>query len=68
MLIEDYSWVLKVLESCKTKIQIVGAEKLFINFMIKWREDIPEYMKDSYYSTFERIKKTTIYKIEKNTN
>jgi hypothetical protein len=65
MLIEDFSWVLKVLESCKTEVHVQAAEKLFNFFLIKWKEDIPAYMKESYYSTFLRIKKTTLYKIEK---
>lgn len=66
MLIEEYSWVLKVLESCETKTQVKSAENLFSLFLIKWKEDISEFIKQSYISLFDKIKKTTLYKIEKN--
>lgn len=66
MLIEDYSWVLKVLESCETKTQVKSAENLFSLFLIKWKEDISDFIKQSYISLFDKIKKTTLYKIEKN--
>jgi|688.fasta_scaffold1360265_1 hypothetical protein len=66
MLIEEYSWVLKVLESCETKTQVKSAENLFSIFLIKWKEDISDFIKQSYISLFDRIKKTTLYKIEKN--
>jgi hypothetical protein len=65
MLIEEYSWVLKVLESCETKTQVKSAENLFSIFLIKWKEDISDFIKQSYISLFDRIKKTTLYKIEK---
>lgn len=66
MLIEDYSWVLKVLESCETKTQVKSAENLFSLFLIKWKEDISEFMKQTYQSSFDRIKNSTLYRIEKN--
>lgn len=66
MLIEEYSWVLKVLESCETKTQVKSAENLFSLFLIKWKEDISDFIKQSYISLFDKIKKTTLYKIEKN--
>jgi len=37
---KDFEFVLKVLDSCKTKDQIKTTEKLFDNFKNKWKNTL----------------------------
>ena len=37
----DYTWVVKVLESCLTESQIDASEKIFKQFLEKWENELP---------------------------
>jgi len=58
-MIIQYSWVLKVLDSCDTEKQIITCEKLFELFMNKWEDEMTMDKNIELTSLFEKIKKTT---------
>lgn len=64
-MIIQYSWVLKVLDSCDTEKQIIACEKLFELFMNKWENEMTMDKNIELTSLFEKIKKTKILTIRK---
>jgi uncharacterized protein YeaO (DUF488 family) len=64
-MIIQYSWVLKVLDSCDTEKQIITCEKLFELFMNKWEDEMTMDKNIELTSLFEKIKKTKILTIRK---
>lgn len=68
MMVDDYAWALKVLNSCKTQGQIDISDRIFELFLKKWNNDIPESMKPVYISFFNKVKRTKVYESTKITN
>lgn len=43
----EFEWVMKVLDSCKTKSQVISSTNLFNSFFIKWSNsdlELEEYL------------------------
>lgn len=55
-MISEYSWVLNVLDSCKTEEQIKTSENLFNLFLNKWEEDISDIKKIDMTHKFNKLK------------
>ena len=62
----DYTWVVKVLESCLTESQISTSEKLFIRFLGKWKNEIPDERRDRLNNNFGKLVKSKTVEIRKN--
>jgi hypothetical protein len=52
----EFNWVIKILNSSKTKEHISASEKLFENFIKKWDFEISDIMKLKYQNEFNVIK------------
>lgn len=55
----EFEWVMKVLESCKTRSQAKSTEKLFDSFRTKWLNseiDIEKYLISHSDQFNERLK------------
>lgn len=57
MMIVEYSWVINVLESCKTNDQIKTSENLFKLFLKKWEDEISDIKKIQFVNNFEKLVK-----------
>jgi len=53
---KDYSWVLKVLESCLNVEQVKVTERAFENFLKKWSSEISEVRSITFSSNFQKLK------------
>ena len=59
----EFKWVIKVLNSCKTETHVKNCVKLFDLFIIKWVQSMDDNIyKISYTSKFNKAKR----EIEKN--
>jgi hypothetical protein len=65
MMVSDYSWVVKVLESCNNEKQVESCENLFTLFLKKWTDEISWERKTQLISSFKKIKNTKILNIQK---
>jgi|688.fasta_scaffold94852_2 hypothetical protein len=65
-MINDFSWVLKVLDSCTTENHVITCENLFELFINKWKDSISYDKKIEIVSKFDKIKKGKILSIRKN--
>lgn len=52
----EFNWVIKILNSSRTKEHISASEKLFENFIKKWDSDLSDIMKLKYQNEFNQIK------------
>jgi len=52
----EFNWVVKILNSSRTKEHISSSEKLFENFIKKWDSDLSDVMKLKYQNEFNQIK------------
>jgi len=62
----DYTWVVKVLESCLTESQISTSEKLFGQFLGKWKNEIPDERRDRLNDNFGKLVKSKTVELRKN--
>lgn len=62
----DYTWVVKVLESCLTESQINTSEKLFRQFLGKWKNEIPDERRDRLNDNFGKLVKSKTVELRKN--
>lgn len=65
MMISEFSWVIKVLESCEFESQIESCDNLFRLFLNKWDDDISWERKTQLESSFEKVKNVKISIIKK---
>ena len=63
-MINEFSWVLKVLYSCTNELQINTSENLFQLFVNKHKEGNESRMHDCL-DVFEKIKKTKLIELGK---
>jgi hypothetical protein len=66
ILIEQYSWVIKVLESCENESHISCTEKLFNFFLRNCEDKISESKKNTLIDNFQKLKKVKNLRIRKN--
>jgi uncharacterized protein YeaO (DUF488 family) len=62
-ILNDFQWVLSVLESCETRKQVNSSLRLFEQFLKKWDYEISEDIKLNYINKFENSQKDQICKI-----
>lgn len=65
MMVSDYSWVVKVLESCEVELQLKSCDNLFKLFLNKWSDEISWERRTQLESSFEKLKNNKIYNIRK---
>jgi hypothetical protein len=64
----DYTWTIKVLESCLTEPQIEVSEKLFSRFISKWSDEISDERRLQFTHGFYRLVKSKFLEVRKNRN
>lgn len=62
----DYTWVIKVLESCVTEFQIDASEKIFKQFLEKWGNELPDERREKLVNNFDKLVKLKTVEIRKN--
>ena len=62
----DYTWVIKVLESCVTEFQIDASEKIFKQFLEKWGNELPDERREKLVNNFDKLVKSKTVEIRKN--
>lgn len=62
----EYAWVIEVLESCLTESQISTSEKLFRQFIMKWKNEIPDERKEKLNDNFGKLVKIKTFELRKN--
>ena len=62
----DYTWVIKVLESCVTEFQIDASEKIFKQFLEKWENELPNERREKLIYNFDKLVKSKSVEIRKN--
>jgi len=62
----DYTWVVKVLESCVTEFQIDASEKIFKQFLEKWGNELPDERREKLVNNFDKLVKSKTVEIRKN--
>jgi len=65
---KDYGWVLKVLDSCKTKEQVDTCQTLFNNFIYKWIHDLSEERTLTFNWNFQKHKSQKLITIKNMTS
>lgn len=61
----DYTWTIKVLESCITEPQIEVSEKLFSRFLSKWVDEISDERRLQFTHGFYRIVKSKFLEVRR---
>ena len=64
-LLNEYTWVMKVLDSCQNEAQVKTTEKLFELYTKKWNKDLTDKQVGQLSSNFEREKKGKLSKTRK---
>ena len=64
-LLNEYTWVMKVLDSCQNETQVKTTEKLFELYTKKWNKDLTDKQMGQLSSNFEREKKGKLSKTRK---
>jgi hypothetical protein len=64
-LLNQYTWVMKVLESCQNEAQVKTTEKLFELYVKKWDNNLTDQQITTLSSNFEKEKKSKLYKTRK---
>jgi|TARA_R110000868_G_scaffold87087_1_gene243803 hypothetical protein len=62
----DYTWVVKVLESCLTESQVDASEKIFKQFLGKWGNELPDERREKLIYNFDKLVKSKTVEIRKN--
>lgn len=62
---DEYTWVVKVLDSCLTVTQISTSEKLFRQFLGKWKNGIPDERRDRLINNFGKLIKSKTIEVRK---
>lgn len=63
--LNQYSWVLKVLDSCENEAQVETTMKLFDLYVKKYDKKFGEKQMNTLVSNFEKEKKAKLYKTRK---
>jgi hypothetical protein len=61
--LDQYTWLMKVLDSCENTAQIETSERLFELYMKKWKKDITENNVTLLSNNFEKEKKGQLSKV-----
>jgi hypothetical protein len=61
--LDQYTWLMKVLDSCENTAQIETSERLFELYMKKWKNDISEKNVILLSNNFEKEKKGQLSKV-----
>jgi hypothetical protein len=64
-LLSQYSWIMKVLESCENESQIETSQKLFELYIKKWDLSLTEKNINTLSSHFEKEKKVKTLRLRK---
>ena len=64
-LLNQYTWVMKVLDSCQNEEQVRTTERLFELYVKKWNKDLTDKQMSQLSSNFEREKKGKLSKTRK---
>jgi hypothetical protein len=66
--LNQYSWVLKVLDSCENEAQVETTMKLFDLYIKKYDKKFSEKQMNTLVSNFEKEKKGKLFKTRKKTS
>ena len=61
--LDQYTWLMKVLDSCENTAQIETSERLFELYIKKWKKDISENNVTLLSNNFEKEKKGKLSKV-----
>ena len=61
--LDQYTWLMKVLDSCENTAQIETSERLFELYMKKWKNDISKNNVTLLSNNFEKEKKGQLSKV-----
>ena len=61
-LLNQYTWVMKVLESCQNEAQVRTTERLFELYVKKWDKELTDKQMSQLSSNFEKEKKGKLSK------
>jgi hypothetical protein len=61
----QYTWVMKVLDSCENDAQVGTTEKLFELYKKKWVKDITQKHIVSLTTNFDKEKKSKLFRLRK---
>ena len=64
-LLNQYTWVMKVLDSCQNEEQVRTTEKLFELYVKKWDKELTDKQMSQLSSNFEKEKKVKLSKTRK---
>jgi Zn/Cd-binding protein ZinT len=63
--LNQYSWVMKVLDSCQNDAQVGTTEKLFELYKKRWSVDMTQKHIVTLTANFDKEKKSKLYKLKK---
>lgn len=63
--LDQYTWVMKVLDSCENTAQIETSERLFELYMKMWKNDISKNNITILTNNFEKEKKGKLSKVSR---
>lgn len=66
--LNQYSWVLKVLDSCENEAQVETTMKLFDLYIKRYNKNFSEKQMNTLVSNFEKEKKGKLFKTRKKTS
>jgi hypothetical protein len=64
-LLNQYTWVMKVLDSCTNDAQVQTTEKLFDLYLKKWNLELTDKHISTLSSNFEKEKKGKLFRVRK---
>ncbi len=64
-LLNQYTWVMKVLDSCQNEEQVRTTERLFELYVKKWDKELTDKQMRQLSSNFEKEKKVKLSKTRK---
>ena len=64
-LLNQYTWVMKVLDSCTNDLQVETTQKLFDLYIKKWNVELKDKYIDSLSSNFEKEKRTKLHRVRR---
>ena len=64
-LLNQYTCVMKVLESCENENQVRTTERLFELYVKKWNQELTDKQMGQLSSNFEKEKKGKLYRTRK---
>jgi len=66
-LLNQYTWIMKVLDSCTNESQVETTQKLYDLYVKRWNYDLTDKQISALTSNFDKERKGKLYRVRKST-